>query len=280
MASPASAFFFRSTVDPSKPTLIFLHAAWMSADMFDETISHIAPQLGDKFNLVQIDMNGHGKTVEGRKEFDLWDQARDLISFMDLHSISQAILVGISMGALIALRAALTAPLRITALVVMAATGAASSEQDTANFRIVRNIWVSTPTPPEPIMDASIVAWGGDPDVNGVRSRRIKDAWIARHSGAENVDAVLKSVVGRDDVLERLGSLEMPVLIVHGEHDATWPLEHAENIQAALKKAKSVRLEVVKESGHLVVAMRDSEDVSELIVGFAKEVVEADRSGL
>jgi len=69
------------SLDIAKPTLIFLHASWMSSAMFDETVGHLLALLPDK-NLLCIDLNGHGKTTTGRKNFTLWDQGDDVVALM------------------------------------------------------------------------------------------------------------------------------------------------------------------------------------------------------
>jgi pimeloyl-ACP methyl ester carboxylesterase len=76
------------------------------------------------------------------------------------------------MGSCIALRIALSHPSRITALALMSSTAEASSPEATAALSQMRDIWVSTPTPSEEIMDIAIRSWGGDPDVKGPRAQR------------------------------------------------------------------------------------------------------------
>ena len=120
-------------------------------------------------------------------------------------------------------------------------------------------------------MNAAIRAWGGDPDVEGPRSRRIKWDWVERYSGAENVDPVLESMNVRDDIRGRLGEVKVKVLIVHGEVDQGWKVEEAEMVRDGLVNAE-VRFEVIRGSGHLIIWMRDSEDVSGIIGEFVREV--------
>lgn len=53
----------------------------MSSSMFDETIDHLSPSLPNT-NLLRVDLNGHGETRNGRKQFTYWDQAEDVIKLM------------------------------------------------------------------------------------------------------------------------------------------------------------------------------------------------------
>lgn len=175
------------------------------------------------------------------------------------------------MGSCIALRIALSHPSRITALILIGSTAEASSPEATTAFSQMRDIWVSTPTPSEEIMDTAIRTWGGDPDVKGPRARRVKEHWVARHSGAENVDPILQSMEQRESLLPRLHEIAAPVLLVHGEKDeTTWKVEGALRIRDAIGKAKA-KTYIVKDSGHLVIHMRDSEDVSQAIAKFLNQ---------
>lgn len=64
-----------------KPTVLFIHASWMSSAMWEETIQLLAPQLPE-VNLLRVDLNGHGKTTAGRKEYTLWNQAEDVFTLL------------------------------------------------------------------------------------------------------------------------------------------------------------------------------------------------------
>lgn len=175
------------------------------------------------------------------------------------------------MGASVALHAAMSHPSRVTALVVIAATGTAATAEQKAGFEQLAQIWASTPVPTEEVMDASIRSWGGDPDLSGPYARRIKDHWATRHAGGENIYAILRSNQEREDILDRLQVIRGPVLMVHGEKDGTYTLDGAKAIRDGLRNA-DVKFEVIKDSPHLVIGMRDSEDVSMLIKDFVKEV--------
>jgi len=68
-------------LDASKKTVVFLHAAFMSSTMWVDQIAYLAPKFPDT-NLLLIDVNGHGKTTEGRKQFNLYDQCDDIAALM------------------------------------------------------------------------------------------------------------------------------------------------------------------------------------------------------
>jgi len=273
MLSPTKSALYwtcKPELDITKPSLIFLHASWMSSSIFEETIAHLLPVLPN-FNFLGVDVNGHGKTVAGRKTFTLWDQANDVVELMDELKVQKATFIGLSMGCLISLRLALTHPSRVTALVLMAGTATAATPESIAGILQLREMWVATPKPSEDVMDIAVRGWGGNPDTTGARADRIKRYWQERYSGPENVDATLHSLNEREDIRGRLREIKSPVLLIHGELDETRKLEEAEAIRDELINAR-VRLEIIKGSGHLVIWMRESNDVSKLIGDFVKEI--------
>lgn len=174
------------------------------------------------------------------------------------------------MGSLISMRIALAYASRVAGLCLISSTASAELPEAAAAVAQVRDIWVSTDAPSETIMDIAIQGWGGEADLAGARAQQIKRHWVARHSGAENIDAILASVVGREDILHRLKEITVPVLIVHGELDATWKVQEAEAIRDALVNA-NVTLHVLKDCGHMVIWLRESGDASRLIEEFVKE---------
>jgi pimeloyl-ACP methyl ester carboxylesterase len=174
------------------------------------------------------------------------------------------------MGTMIALRMALLNQTKLTGLILLSANASAASDAHKLGFPQLRDIWTSTPSPGEAIMNGAILAWGGATDVNSPRAQRIRDYWIQRHSGRENIDPTLEAMMARESLLGRLGEIRVPVLLVHGEDDRTYPVADAEDIQKALVNAgDSVSLEVLEGEGHILVYLRESEDVTGLIRGFA-----------
>jgi len=75
--------------------------------------------------------------------------------------IRTATLAGISMGAGVALRFALSDPSRVTDLILMGSTAEASTAEATVAINQLRDIGISTPSPSGEIMDIAIRGWGG-----------------------------------------------------------------------------------------------------------------------
>ncbi|KAF7159624.1 hypothetical protein CNMCM5623_005004 [Aspergillus felis] len=261
----------QAPLQKGNPTILFIHASWMSSTMWEETIQLLAPQLPN-VNLLCVDLNGHGKTTAGRKEFTLWNQAEDVLAVLKELELSKVMIAAISMGTMVALRLALLDQARFSGLVLLASNASASTDAQRSGFYQLRDIWVATPAPSDQIMNAAILSWGGNPDLEGPRATQIKQDWIQRHSGAENVNPTLDSMMERDALLDRLGEIRVPVLLIHGDEDKTYPLQDAVEIKERLVNA-DVRLEVVKGEAHLLIHLREAKDVAEWIQEFSQRVI-------
>lgn len=114
--------------------VIFLHGYTnSSAAWFDvlETLHQEIPRL----SLIALDARGHGRSSLPNEEgwavapsvwFTVPLMAADVLAYMDAHDIETATIVGHSMGSLVAQEVALTAPDRVTRLVLISTTSDAS----------------------------------------------------------------------------------------------------------------------------------------------------------
>src|SRR5262245_1848692 len=89
----------------SSPAIVFSHGILLDGSMF-------APQvaaLRDRYRCITWDQRGHGRTAgETLKPFTYYDSANDAAALLAFLGIDSAILAGVSQGAFLGLRCALT----------------------------------------------------------------------------------------------------------------------------------------------------------------------------
>ncbi|MEI6738664.1 MAG: alpha/beta hydrolase [Pseudomonadota bacterium] len=112
---PAFAFTGNSTFDAAKPSVIFIHGAANDHRVWLDFVEPIAKL---DWNVLAIDLPGHGKTFAAAKS-TIEDYADWLIDLLDNGAIKDAVLVGHSMGSLIALDCARRYASRVTKLVLI-----------------------------------------------------------------------------------------------------------------------------------------------------------------
>ncbi|MGH2729315.1 MAG: alpha/beta fold hydrolase, partial [Actinomycetota bacterium] len=94
------------------PPVVFSHGLFMDHEMFDPQVD----VLQKEFRCVTWDERGHGQT-DAAGSWTYWDSAKDVLSLLDHLAIDAAVLVGMSQGGFLSLRAALLAPERVRGLV-------------------------------------------------------------------------------------------------------------------------------------------------------------------
>jgi 3-oxoadipate enol-lactonase len=163
---------------------------------------------------------------------------------------------------------ALSHPTRVKGIVALSSVSRAAPQSVIEAFQKVYTAWVATPTPSEEIMNLAIQGWGGRLDVNSDRCKTIKRDWERRYNGAVNVESIAACLNMRDDIVEKLKDVKIPILLIQGEEDRTWTVEEAEIARDALPNAE---LKVIKGAGHMLIFAREADDVNSLIEGFLKE---------
>ncbi|HUQ57644.1 alpha/beta fold hydrolase [Lentzea sp.] len=210
------------------PAVVLLHSFLMDATMW-------APQVaafGGRFRLIAIDERGHGATpADG--PFDHWDTARDALAVLDTLGIARAAVTGTSQGGFVALRMALLAPERVSALALLGTSGETEDEQISAAYQQLSEVWIAQG--PETVTEAVAKICLGDYDPS---------EWTPKWSAVEpeRLRLIVNALVGRESVLERLGEIEAPALVLHGTADLAYPVAKAEALVAALPGAEPLVL--------------------------------------
>jgi esterase len=99
------------------PPIVLLHGALIGS--VASWYFTCAPALAEERELVLYDLRGHGRSDRVPTGYDLDTQAGDLIGLLDALQLDQVDLIGHSLGALIALRAAHLYPTRVRKLVMV-----------------------------------------------------------------------------------------------------------------------------------------------------------------
>ncbi|MSP00237.1 MAG: alpha/beta hydrolase [Acetobacteraceae bacterium] len=101
--------------NPAAPPLVCVHGYTSSADAFNGFARHFR----DRFHIVALDVRGHGESAWSPDgAYTYRDQAGDLAAFVDRLGLGQFILLGTSMGGVIAMTYAMEHGQRLRALVL------------------------------------------------------------------------------------------------------------------------------------------------------------------
>ena len=113
------------------PAILLSHGFSMDHEMW---VHQVGPLTGAGWRVVTYDERGWGQTVH-TEPFDYWDLAADAIGLMDHLGIDRAVLGGMSQGGFLTLRAALTAPARVRAMVLVDTEAEVLSGEDRTQYQ-------------------------------------------------------------------------------------------------------------------------------------------------
>jgi 3-oxoadipate enol-lactonase len=217
------------------PPVIFSHGFLMDHSMFDPQVD----ELRSEFRCITWDERGHGETpVDG--SFTYWDSANDALALLDHLGLESAVFAGMSQGGFIAMRAALLAPQRVRAMVLIDTQAGAEPAEAVPLFEAMHEEWLAHG--PGGVQDAvAAMIFGGGYDAS---------AWYEKWAKLpdENLTYPFRTLMDRDVLFDRLDEITVPTIIFHGDEDAAIPMSDALYLEQHLSGAGPVV--VVKGAGH------------------------------
>jgi 3-oxoadipate enol-lactonase len=206
------------------PVVVLSHGYLMDSSMFGPQVTALAPA----YRVITWDERGFGGT-RATGPFTYWDSASDVLALLDHLGIERAVLGGMSQGGFLSLRAALTAPDRVRALILIDSQAGLEDPAAAPAYEEMERIWLEQG--PEPVRDivASIIL--GPPDGTVEYA-----PWFAKWGELDREELAypFRTLMDRDDITGRLGEISCPALILHGTADAAIPMERAEIVRAGL----------------------------------------------
>lgn len=113
---PGVRLHYRRTPRRAGPAVVLLHGLASNLTRWSEFVA--ATSLRQQAQLIRLDLRGHGDSdTRGRVDLEAWSD--DLIALLDAEAQPQAVLVGHSLGAQVALHCAAHHPGRVRALVLI-----------------------------------------------------------------------------------------------------------------------------------------------------------------
>lgn len=222
----------------SGPPVVFSHGLFMDHEMF-------APQvaaLKDRYRVITWDERGHGGTAGASlAPFTYYDSADDLAALLKHLGVERAVLAGMSQGGFLSLRAALTHPGLVKALILIDTQAGQEDPAAMEGYAELIQAWLDNglSDATADYIETVILGQGWA----GAGAWKAKWKTIAPH----NVAGCMDTLAHRDDVTARLAEIKVPALVIHGDADAAIPLSLAEALAAGLPDAELV---VVPGAGH------------------------------
>jgi 3-oxoadipate enol-lactonase len=149
------------------PPVVLSHGFLMDREMFGPQVEALAPE----FRLITWDERGFGETEFDGQPFTFWDSASDCLGLLDHLSIDRAMLGGMSQGGFLSLRAALLAPDRVRALVLIDSQAGVEDPERLPGYRQMQQVWIEN-APVDQVAQTIAGLIIGEPVLS--------EAWIAK----------------------------------------------------------------------------------------------------
>ena len=240
-APAGKAQIYFESVGEGKP-VVFTHAGVADSRMWDPQFKE-APE---GFQFVRLDLRGFGNTKIPNEQYT---DCEDTLAVMDHLGIERAVIVGCSVGAEVALDLATFAPYRLSGMTLIG--GDAPGFDPSSDYR--------APQWPEAVqafeagdfkkaaeLEAEVWLVGRGRERSDVDSS-LFDMFVEMDVGALKTEAK-RDQRRRAPQLEALPHIDMPTLIVVGEHDTPQLVEASEHLEKTIERSNRV---IIEDAAHL-----------------------------
>ena len=236
------------------PAIVFSHGILMDHEMFEPQVEN----LRDSYRCLTWDERYHGLS-EAQGPFSYWDSAEDLIAILDDAGIDSAVLVGMSQGGFLSLRAALRYPERVRALFLIDTQAGVEEPMEPDIYRTWAKSWAED-GPQDHLVQATVPM---------ILTPAPAEKWIAKwHEWPqERLVPMVETLVTRDDISDRLGEITCPAMVVHGTEDPSISMDKAEALCAGLPGCRGV---VKIEGGGHAANLSHPGEVNEVLLEFLR----------
>ncbi len=254
---------FQSYGEPSKQTVVFIHGFPFSKEMWLPQVE----ALKEQYHVLTYDVRGHGKSEIGDGQYTIELFVDDLFGLLDYLKIEQCILVGLSMGGYIALRAVERAQKRFRALVLCDTRSEADANENkikrAQQMQVIKGKGISSFA--EGFLKA--VFYEKTFQTNPAAIETIRN--IIHTNLPAGICGTLIALAARTDSTPSLSQIKIPTLILVGEQDAVTPAYASITMKEQIKGAEIHR---IPDAGHMS-NLENSAEFNRHLLSFLTKVI-------
>ncbi|KAF5345913.1 hypothetical protein D9758_011415 [Tetrapyrgos nigripes] len=251
------------TIDPKLPTVLFLHAVYLSSSIFHYQFAD--PRLR-RFNLVTLDLRLHGQTTGDflPLTYNEHNAAEDISKFMDALKLPACHIVGCSMGSMIGAQFSINYPKKVLSLFMMSPLGSTEPADIAEGREEITEYWMegAKSNDEAALLDALYgarqFAFSNKTTtlitglVNGTYPI-VKKNWIPKNFDAYRTATVDLIIQRKQHTREELSQIMVPVTIAHGMDDIPYPPNVTEEYFGRLQDAGvNVKMHKIDGAPHFI----------------------------
>lgn len=235
------------------PVMVLGSSLGTTRSMWDEQL----PALTPAFRVIRYDHRGHGESEVPPGPYALEDLVGDVLALLDSLAVGRAHHVGLSLGGMVALRLAATAPERVDRLALVCTAAHLPAQGWLDRAATVRAEGTAAVT------DSVAARWFTPAFARTARADALREAM--RGLPAEGYAACCEAIAAMD-LRPLLAGVRAPTLVVAGAEDPATPPELGREIADAVNRGGgSARVEMVDGAAHLASVER-ADRVSDLLL--------------
>ena len=246
------------------PAIVFAHGFVMDHTMYAAQFE----DLPDTYRCVAWDMRGHGRSECPPGPWTMQDVVVDLISFIEDTNTAPCHLVGMSWGGMLALRVAMQREDLVRSLVLIDTTADVYADDQVPIYRGFQEQIASNDGIPDDLAEGTLPIFYGPKFMEESPESMTFHMDRERDMEATALVQGLEVLITRDRLVDRLGEIRVPTLVIHGELDAALPIAEGEQLADGIPGAELIR---VPDAGHST-PLEAPDVVNEALAGFFARV--------
>ena len=237
--APDGTNFTFSGPDPA-PVVVLIHGLGLNKDCWQWMI----PDLKDSYRVLSYDLYGHGDSSDPVTEPSLSLFSKQLKDLLDYCKIQKAVIIGFSLGGMVARHFAQDAPQKSQGLVILHSP---HKRSNSAQAAILKRVDQARTMGPQSTVEAALERWFTDPfrQANPKLMNKIRQ-WVManRKEVYHTIYKVLAT--GIDEIVKPNPALMCPSLVITGDQDFGNGPEMAFAISAEIPGAKTLVLPALR----------------------------------
>jgi len=245
------------------PVVLFGHSYLWNGSMWHEQIT----ALSQNFRCIVPDLWGHGDSDPVDEMPTIQSIANDYWQFMQHLQINQFHIVGLSVGGMWGTQLALDHPEAVEKLVLMDTFVGKEPEQTRLQYFQMLDIVEQTHSVPEPMIQQLLPIFFSRDTLENNNAIADTFAQILKNIPAEKIPTIVAlghAIFSRDDLLQYLPELKMPVLLMTGEFDMPRPVHEAQQMASMINQSE---YQTIAKAGHIS-ALEQPEQVNTFLKTF------------
>jgi 3-oxoadipate enol-lactonase len=226
------------------PALVLLHALGTSSAIWDDLLPLLPPSL----RILRLDMRGHGRSDVPPGPYSMGALIRDTERLIEHFGVKEAVILGLSIGGLIAQGLAVKR-LDLVRAMVLSNTAAKIGRPEHWDDRIKAVQGSGMPA----LHDATMERWLGRKWRQSPALPRLSDGFLA--TAPEGWMGCASAIAGTD-FFETTATLTLPTLAIAGANDGSTP---PDLVRETAELIRGHRFALIRGAGHIPVVEKPAE---------------------